>query len=161
MSDVALVAGALLLLVGLVVLILDVAHPGLFLLIPAAVMVAIGIMLMIAPNFFSQDPLVAALLLLAVGCGGAVVAIPVYQRIAPQHPPIASTIGTMTGLDATVTVATQPGTIKGKIRARGEVWSATSERPIPEGSLVRIVGGEGIILKVEQIPKEEEEAKSQ
>jgi len=37
----------------------------------------------------------------------------------------------------------------GSVQARGELWSAWSEEPIPDGALVRIIQRDGFLLKVE------------
>jgi membrane-bound serine protease (ClpP class) len=44
----------------------------------------------------------------------------------------------------------------GSVQARGELWSAWSEEPIPEGALVRIIQRDGFLLKVEteEVPEE-------
>lgn len=42
---------------------------------------------------------------------------------------------------------------EGSVFARGEMWSARSERPIPAGRKVRITGREGLILEIEPIDK--------
>jgi membrane-bound serine protease (ClpP class) len=148
MTDASIYLGAVLMVVGIVVLVVDVAHPGLFLLIPAAVLVAVGLMLMVVPGLFQTNPVAAALILLAAGCGGGVAAIPIYQRIAPLQSPIASTVGSLTGAKAVVTVPVTPGNIKGKVRIRGEIWSARSDASIAAGTEVVVTGGEGIILNV-------------
>jgi membrane-bound ClpP family serine protease len=155
MSDASIYLGAVLLIVGIVVLIVDVAHPGLFLLVPAAVLVAVGVLLMAVPWLFQTNPVAAALILLAAGCGGGVAAIPIYQRIAPLQSPIATTVDTLTNMKAAVTVAVSPGNMKGKVRVRGEIWSATSDAPIPAGTEVIITGGEGVVLRVAPVPKPE------
>lgn len=148
MSDAVIYLGALLIGIGIIVLLADVAHPGLFLLVPAAVLMAIGFLFLVAPGLFTTDPLAATMVVLAAGSGGAVVAITVYQKLAPTQPPIASTMDTLSGMRGKVTVPVTPGTMKGKVRVRGEIWSATSDVTIPEGEEVVISGGEGIILKV-------------
>jgi membrane-bound serine protease (ClpP class) len=38
---------------------------------------------------------------------------------------------------------------EGSVQVDGELWSARSAAPIPEGSLVRVTGREGLILEVE------------
>jgi membrane-bound serine protease (ClpP class) len=39
---------------------------------------------------------------------------------------------------------------EGSVQVAGELWSAKSDQPIPEGSQVRVVGRDGFNLKVEQ-----------
>ena len=46
---------------------------------------------------------------------------------------------------------------EGSVQVAGELWSARSEGPIPEGSQVRVVGREGFYLKVELITEDESE----
>jgi membrane-bound serine protease (ClpP class) len=39
----------------------------------------------------------------------------------------------------------------GRIRVRGEYWTARSSSPIPKGKTVRVVGVENLTLKVEEV----------
>ncbi|MFZ5821356.1 MAG: NfeD family protein [Chloroflexota bacterium] len=39
---------------------------------------------------------------------------------------------------------------EGSVQVDGELWSARSEKPIPEGSAVRVVGRQGLILEVKK-----------
>jgi membrane-bound serine protease (ClpP class) len=39
---------------------------------------------------------------------------------------------------------------EGSVLVAGELWSARSEKPIPAGSSIRVIGREGFILVVEQ-----------
>ncbi|MFZ5809911.1 MAG: NfeD family protein [Chloroflexota bacterium] len=40
---------------------------------------------------------------------------------------------------------------EGTVQVAGELWSAISQSPIPAGNMVRVVGREGFLLKVEKI----------
>ena len=44
----------------------------------------------------------------------------------------------------------------GSVQVSGELWSAYSDEPIPEGAPVRVVSREGFILKVEAARKEKD-----
>lgn len=44
---------------------------------------------------------------------------------------------------------------EGSVQVDGELWSARSAAPIPEGSLVRVTGREGLILEVEPAQAQE------
>ncbi|MGD2158905.1 MAG: NfeD family protein [Anaerolineales bacterium] len=46
---------------------------------------------------------------------------------------------------------------EGSVQARGELWSAWSEEPIPEGSVVRILQRDGFLLKVEALEEEDQD----
>lgn len=41
---------------------------------------------------------------------------------------------------------------EGSVQVEGELWTARSPQPIPQGSQVRVVGREGFVLLVEPIP---------
>jgi membrane-bound ClpP family serine protease len=43
-----------------------------------------------------------------------------------------------------------PVEAEGSVQVAGELWSARSEKPIPVGSLVRVVGREGFVLIIEK-----------
>lgn len=39
--------------------------------------------------------------------------------------------------------------LEGSVQVDGELWSAFSDQPIPSGAIIRVVGREGFLLKVE------------
>lgn len=41
--------------------------------------------------------------------------------------------------------------LEGSVYARGEMWAARSQKPIPAGRRVRVIGREGLILEVEKM----------
>jgi membrane-bound ClpP family serine protease len=43
-----------------------------------------------------------------------------------------------------------PVQAEGSVQVVGELWSARSEKPIPAGSLVHVVGREGFVLVIEK-----------
>jgi membrane-bound ClpP family serine protease len=43
--------------------------------------------------------------------------------------------------------------ITGSVQVEGELWQARSEKPIPAGSLVRILRCDGFVLTVKQVEK--------
>ncbi len=44
--------------------------------------------------------------------------------------------------------------LEGSVQVAGELWSARAEQPIPVGSLVRVIGREGLVLVVEPVSEE-------
>jgi membrane-bound ClpP family serine protease len=152
MIDGAAVVGIILVIGGIALTLFEFLHPGAFLLVPGAVMIVVGIILVVGGSLLSQNPTASALALIGVGFAGAALTIPIYRKLAPTHPPMATTVDTLVNTPAKVIVAVTPGTMKGKVRVRGEIWSATSDAPIPVGADVMVVGGEGIILKVSPAP---------
>ncbi len=145
------VLGAILVVAGILLIVVEVVHPGAFLMVPAAILVASGLFLVFVPGFFLANPVMAALLLIGVAFLGAALAIPLYRKIAPTHAPIPTTVQSMWNAPAKVLVPIEPGNMRGKIRVRGEIWSATADQPIPEGREVIVVGGEGVVLRVAEV----------
>jgi membrane protein implicated in regulation of membrane protease activity len=136
-------------IVGIALIIMDFIHPGLFLLLPGTVLLLAGGLLL---GFSSVDIFTLAgapFLIVGVVLVAFAVAIPVYQKLAPTHPPIATTVNSLAGWPAEVTVPIVPGTMRGKVRIRSEVWSATADVPIGVGATVRVTGGRGVVLSVE------------
>ena len=41
---------------------------------------------------------------------------------------------------------------EGSVQVAGELWTARSQQPIPDGSKVRVTGRDGFILEVEKVP---------
>jgi membrane-bound serine protease (ClpP class) len=41
--------------------------------------------------------------------------------------------------------------VKGRVRIRGEYWSARADAPIPAGRPVRVVGVDNLTLRVEEV----------
>jgi membrane-bound ClpP family serine protease len=141
-------------IVGVALIALEFAHPGVFLLLPGTVLLLAGILLLAFSSFNILTLAGAPLLIVGVVLVAFTIAIPLYQRIAPTHPPVATTIETLVNWPAEVTTDIVPGSMHGKIRVRSETWSATASVPIPAGSQVRVVGGRGVVLTVEPLEVE-------
>ena len=41
---------------------------------------------------------------------------------------------------------------EGRVRVKGEIWQARADAPLPAGSRVKVVGRDGLVLRVEAIP---------
>jgi membrane-bound ClpP family serine protease len=148
MSD-ATYIGLALILIGAVLLIMEFVHPGAFVVIPGTIILFAGILFVLFGNFNFLFSLGGPFIIVAIIIFAGVLAILFYTRLAPTHPPVASTFDTLTNFTGVVVTAVEPGTMKGKVRVRGEVWSARSEVAIPVGTNVRITGGEGVTIRVE------------
>ncbi|EQD25761.1 Nodulation efficiency, NfeD [mine drainage metagenome] len=141
-------------IVGVAVIVLDFIHPGAFLILPGTVLLLAGILLLAFSSFNILTLAGAPLLIVGVVLVAFALAIPLYQRIAPTHPPVATTVETLVNWPAEVTTDIVPGSMHGKIRVRSETWSATASIPIPAGQRVRVVGGRGVVLNVEPLAEE-------
>jgi inner membrane protein len=139
--------GVALIVIGLVLFGLELLHPGALLLIPGSILLVAGVLYIFFPSTLLSTPygLIAILLAAIVA---AIVQVPFYQWIAPNHRPMTSTSAGFTGQTAMVVAPIVPDSLSGKVRIGTEVWSARSDRPIPTGTRVRVVSGEGVSVRV-------------
>ena len=142
--------GISLVIVGIVLLAFELIHPGALLLIPGSILLVAGFLYLFLPNVL-LDSYIGPILIIVVAIVAALIEIPYYRWVAPNHWPLSTTSGGLVGAEAIVTVPIVPNTLKGKVRVRSEVWSARASVPIPEGTRVRVVHGEGVSVTVEPI----------
>lgn len=148
MVVVDVVVGAALIVVGLILFALEFAHPGVLLFIPGSVLLVGGFLYLYLPSVLLDSPAGPLAVLLAAVAAG-LLEIPYYRWVAPTHKPMTTTSAGLQGELAIVTSPIIPNTLKGKIRVRSEIWSASGDRPIPIGTRVRVVRGEGVSVWVE------------
>ncbi|HTT34382.1 MAG TPA: NfeD family protein [Thermoplasmata archaeon] len=150
--------GVLVVLLGVALLALEFIHPGALLLIPGSILVVGGMLFLLLPDVLLNSPWGLIVIALAAS-GSALLEIPYYRWIAPTHGPMTTTSAGFTGEIGTIVADVVPDSLKGKVRVRSEIWSVQGERPIPVGTKVRVVGGEGVSLRVVPIEEAEEPAK--
>jgi inner membrane protein len=139
--------GVALIVAGVILLALELAHPGALLLIPAFMLMTAGVLIIVfGDSLLATLPGVGAIVAAAVFA--ALIEIPYYRWVAPTHRPMTTTTAGLAGQFGIVTTAVEPNTLRGKVRVQREIWSAQSDRPIPEGTHVRIVAGEGVAVQV-------------
>ena len=138
-----------LILVGAIFLIIEAFSPGAFMVIPGTVLVIIGVIGAIFPDFLFT--LWSPLLALVVAIPVTLVTIKGYQKLAEPAPPTTTVTETLVGREGVVTVATEAGNMKGKVRIDSDQWSATSDEPIEEGARVTVVHSEGVHVHVRRI----------
>ncbi|MCI4329251.1 MAG: NfeD family protein [Thermoplasmata archaeon] len=147
MVDAGLIVGVPLLLIGAALFIIEVIHPGAFLLIPGSVILAAGILYLVVPSLLT-DTIFGPAIVVGVAFLATLATVPYYRHIAPVHRPLTTIPMSLEGETGVVTTAVEPDNMKGKVRVRSEIWSARSDRRIPEGTKVRILGGEGVSVRV-------------
>ena len=139
--------GATLVIVGIVLLAFELIHPGALLLIPGSILLVAGFLYLFLPNVL-LDSYIGPIMIIVVAIVAALIEIPYYRWVAPNHWPLSTTSGGLVGAEAIVVVPIVPNTLKGKVRVRSEVWSPRANVPIPEGTRVKVVHGEGVSLTV-------------
>ena len=133
--------------VGIVLFAIELIHPGALLLIPGSILLVAGLLYVFFPQVLLGGPIGPILIILAA-VGTAIAEIPLYRYFAPVHRPMTTTSSGLTGEVGVVIVPTIPDTLKGKVRVKSEIWSAQSDQPIPAGTHVRVVSGEGVAIRV-------------
>lgn len=142
--------GIALVVAGVVLLASELIHPGALLLIPGSILLVAGFLYLFLPDVL-LDSYFGPVAIVVTAILAALVEIPYYRWVAPTHRPLSTTSGGLVGDEAIVVAPVLPNTLRGKVRVRSEVWSARSNVPIPVGTRVRIVHGEGVSVSVEPI----------
>jgi inner membrane protein len=126
---------------------IELAHPGVFLLIPATVLIVAGL-LFVFVGPVENYPLVSLPLIVVAAFVAAFATVPYYRHIAPVHQPMSTTVGSLEGEVGLVIAPVLPNSLQGKVRIKSEIWSARSPVAIPAGTRVRVIGGEGVAINV-------------
>ena len=135
--------------IGAIFIILETMSPGFFLLVPGIAAMAVGVPGLFIENFFEETWMVFSAIVIATILS-TILTTRLYQVLAKPVPPETLVAETMVGKTGKITVATEPGTIKGKVRVGFDIWSATSEAPIGEGEDVVVYEAEGVHVKVKK-----------
>lgn len=148
MELVSTALGILLVIIGLVLLIVEVFTPGVFVIIPASVLIILGILGIIEPAFLLTWWAVLTAILVAVPV--TILTLFAYRYLGSPEPPTTTITDTLVGKKGVVVVDTIPGTLKGKVRIDSDIWSANSVQPIPKGAGVKVKRSEGVHVFVEE-----------
>ncbi len=140
-------SGALI-VIGLILFGVELIHPGALLLVPGSIVLMAGVLYLFFPPSFIYGTPYGALAILIAAIVGALVQIPFYRWVAPNHRPMTTTSSGFTGEFGVVISPIEPNTMRGKVQIGSEVWTAKSDRLIPNGTRVKVVSGEGVSLRV-------------
>lgn len=135
-----------LIIVGAILLIIEAFSPGAFMVIPGTVLVILGLIGAAFPDILYSwwSPVIA----LVVAVPVTLLTIKGYQRLAKPEPPTTTVVESLIGKTGTVTVATEVGSMRGKVRIGSDTWSATSDVPIEAGETVVVESSEGVHVHV-------------
>jgi membrane protein implicated in regulation of membrane protease activity len=134
---------------GTLMLLFELHAPGTFLLVPATVLIVLGVMGMLFPDvLFSWWAPIAAVIVLVPT---TLLTIKLYQRLAPPGPPVTTVATSLVGMKGMVTTDVYPHTLRGKVEIEHDTWSATSESLILKGKRVVVVSSEGVHVFVKEI----------
>ncbi len=142
--------GLAIVIVGVALLAFELIHPGALLLIPGSILLVAGFLYLFLPNVLLNSYLGPVIVIVAAILG-ALLELPYYRWVAPVHRPMSTTSGGLVGEEAIVTVPVEPNNLRGKVKVKSEVWSARADQPIPVGTRVRVIHGEGVSVTVQPI----------
>jgi membrane-bound ClpP family serine protease len=145
-----IVLGVVLVISGIILFALELAHPGVLLLIPGSILLVAGFLYLLFPDFLLGTPYGIGVVLLAAVVA-TLIEIPYYRWIAPNHRPMSTTSSGLIGEVGVIIAPVVPNTLKGKVQLKSEVWSARADVPIANGVRVRVVKGEGVSVTVQPI----------
>ncbi|MCK5548006.1 MAG: NfeD family protein, partial [Thermoplasmata archaeon] len=80
-----------------------------------------------------------------------------YQRLAPPAPPETTVGASLIGKTGIVTKDVRPNSIKGKVKIKNDIWSATASIRIPIGTKIEVVDSEGVHVTVREIKQEDKQ----
>ena len=145
-----------LLVMGAALFVLELVHPGAFLLIPGTVLLAGAFLYILLPDFLLHSlfgPLVDR------RCGGdrrpGIGSIPSSPGGWPLSTarwfPILPRWKVESG---SLPAPASPDSMSGKVQVDSEIWSARGDEVIPIGTKVRVVGGAGVCVLVRPVAPE-------
>lgn len=139
-------------IIGILMLLAEAASPGSFILVPATVLLVLGGVGLIYPDWLLTwyAPVTAVVVLVPM----LFVTFKMYQKLAPPAPPETTVASSLVGLKGVVEREVVPDSVRGKVRIANDTWSATSKTPIPVGKRVIVRASEGVHVKVEELPEE-------
>ncbi len=151
MADLATTLSLAFIVIGVIMLLVEAAAPGNFMLVPATVLLILGSLGLIIPDFLMSwwAPIAAAIVLIPT----TYLTIKLYQRLAPPGPPETTVATSLVGKEGVVTKEVTPNDLKGKVRIEHDTWSATANRDIPVGRHVIVRSSEGVHVVVEETGK--------
>jgi membrane-bound ClpP family serine protease len=139
-------------IVGILMIIAEMAAPGSFIIVPGTVVLVLGILWMIQPEWTLQwwSIIVAVIVLIPM----IIAAIKLYQMLAPPAPPETTVASSIIGRKGIVISEIIPNTITGKVRIENnETWSATAPTRIAVGVPVKVIESRGVHIVVVELEK--------
>ncbi|OYT39278.1 MAG: hypothetical protein B6U89_04345 [Desulfurococcales archaeon ex4484_58] len=149
--------GLLLILLGAILIVIEIATPGFFIAVPGTVLIIYGLLILLFPWILSIPYVPWILFLLSFPIGYLTYLI--YRRLSPPSPPVTESYEGLIGKTGIVVETVKPDSIEGKVRIGSDIWSATSDRVIEPGSKVVVVDVEGVHLIVKPLSSKSSEGK--
>jgi membrane protein implicated in regulation of membrane protease activity len=136
-------------IVGILMIIAELATPGSFIIVPGTVVLVLGI---IQPDWTLKwwSIIIAVIVLVPM----IIASIKLYQMLAPPAPPETTVASSIIGRKGVVVSEIIPNTITGKVRLENnETWSATAPMKIAVGVRVKVIESRGVHIVVAELEK--------
>ncbi len=140
--------GMILLIIGALLIVAELAVPGFFIAVPGTVLVILGLVYIFMGNVGVVPAVVITISTAVISTMGVML---FYRVLAKPALPTTKTIDQMVGKTGIVIAKIEPNTLKGKVRIDNDIWSATAEEEIEVGRKVKVTKGEGVHLVVKEI----------
>lgn len=144
--------GLTLLIIGVLLIIAEVATPGFFVGVIGTALVGMGIIGMFFPYIF--DSPISVVIVVVVTAVSMMATIMFYQRLGKTQPTATTITESTVGEEGLVLEDIEPHTLHGKVKIKQQIWSATADEQIPKGTLVKVIDWEGVHVIVEEVKKE-------
>ncbi len=140
------IISSVILIIGALLVTYEAFVPGGFALIPGVVLLVLGAVGLVAPDLLMSvwAPVIALIVAIPV----TLLTLKLYQHLAKPEPPATTVADSLVGRTGKVTVSTETGSMKGKVKIGSDLWSATSDEPIEEGTEVIVDSSEGVHVHV-------------
>ena len=133
---------------GVLFIIGEAMSPGAYMIIPGTVLVILGIVGYLLPDFLFS--IYAPITMLIVGLLSSILTVILYRRLGEPEPPTTAVSDGLIGKRGVVTSTTSATDLKGKVKIGSEIWSARSDVPIEEGAKVEVVSTKGVHVIVRE-----------
>ncbi len=143
--------GLIIFVVGVALILAEAFTPGTFILVPGIALMIVGALLMALPELTTS--LWAPVIFILAFVPAFLIAFYFYKHLAPPGKPTTLSSDALVGRTGWVKKDVSPGNIRGKVMIEQEIWSATSEQVIPEGTKVvvtAVVGVKVVVRPVDQ-----------
>jgi membrane protein implicated in regulation of membrane protease activity len=141
--------GLALLIIGIILIIAEAATPGFFIGVIGTAFIAMGIVGIFFP--YILDTPWSPVIVVVITAGSMLGAIMFYRRLGKSQPTATTITESNVGKTGIVTEDIEPHSLRGKVKIKHQIWSATSEAQIPKGRMVKVVDWEGVHVIVEEV----------
>jgi membrane protein implicated in regulation of membrane protease activity len=141
--------GLALLVVGILLIIAEAATPGFFIGVIGTAFIAMGIVGIFFP--YILDTPWSPVIVVVITAGSMLGAIMFYRRLGKSQPTATTITESNVGRTGIVTDDIEPHSLRGKVKIKHQIWSATADVHIPKGRTVKVVDWEGVHVIVEEV----------